>query len=136
MSLTFWVGRNRFAIGSVPFLRAFFSTVFVRLENGSWGARYPVIMRDLYAGRLSFQKAEAALEELARIRTALARFCPDQVVWDFEDPAAVPPWRDDISSDITSLAGYFVTSSGDDFLEVLACALREAQHSHQDVEIR
>jgi hypothetical protein len=116
-------------------LKAFFSTVFARLERESWGAQYPVIMHELYTGRLSHQRAEAASKELERIHTALAQLGPEQAVWDFEDRAARPPWGDEISPNIESLANYFVTSDGRDFLEVLGCALQEAQRSRKDLEI-
>jgi 2,3-bisphosphoglycerate-dependent phosphoglycerate mutase len=136
VSLTIGVGEKRFEVGSDSFLKAFFSTVFARLERESWGAQYPVIMHELYTGRLSHQRAGAASKELERIRTALAQLGPEQAVWDFEDRAAHPPWGDEISPNIKSLADYFVTSDGRDFLEVLGRALQEAQRSRKDLEIR
>jgi 2,3-bisphosphoglycerate-dependent phosphoglycerate mutase len=45
------------------------------------------------------------------------------VVWDFEQRNVRPPWGDNISPTITSLADYFVTSDGRDLLAVIEEAL-------------
>lgn len=136
MSVALWVGRKHFEVGSVSFLKAFFSTAFARLERENWGALYPLIMRDLYSGRLAYERAEVASRELEQIRTALAEITPDQVVWDFEDPNARPPWGSEISPEIKSLADYFITSDGKNFLDVLTRALEEAKRAKRDLEIR
>jgi 2,3-bisphosphoglycerate-dependent phosphoglycerate mutase len=136
VSVALWVGRKHWQAGSAAFLRALFSTVFVRLERERWGERYPVLMRELYAGRLAHERAEAASKELQRVREQLAGLAPELVVWDFEDMAACPPWGAEISPDIKSLADYFVTSDGRNFLDVLAEGLHEAQRLREDLEIR
>lgn len=136
MSVAVWVGRKHWQAGSAAFLKAFFSTVFVRLEHESWGARHPVLMRELYAGRLACKSAEAASKELQGIREGLAELDPELVVWDFEDRTARPPWGTEISPDIKSLTDYFVTSDGRNLLAVLAEALDEARRSGKDLEIR
>ena len=61
----------------------------------------------------------------------MRRFSVDKVVWDIEDLGKRPPWGDDISPDITNLSNYFVTSEGEDLIEVLKLALEmsiEADH--------
>lgn len=136
MALSAWVGRERFELGEPAFLKAFFSTVFAKLEAEAWGRRFPALMRDLYSGRLSPEKAAAAAEELAKLREELKAFKPKDLVWDFEDRTRRPPWGDEISPHITSLANYFVTSDGKDLLEVLQQALAAAAQKHQDVVIR
>jgi len=136
MALSAWVGHDRLELGEPAFLKAFFSTVFAKLEAEDWGRRFPVLMRDLYSGRLSPEKAAAAAEELARLREELKAFKPKDVVWDFEDRTRRPPWGDEISPHITSLANYFVTSDGKDLLDVLQEALAAATKKHQDVVIR
>lgn len=136
MSLTLWAGRRPFPVGSSSFLKAFFSTIFIRLEDETWGSRYPVVMHDLYAGCVPHEKAEAASEEIARIREALAEFGTNRVVWDFEDRSTRPPWDDDISPDIKSLADYFVTSDGKSLLNVLQDAFEEARRSRCNVEVK
>lgn len=136
MALAAWVGRERFELGEPAFLKAFFSTVFAKLEAGDWGRCFPVLMRDLYSCRLSPEKAAAASEELVRLREELKAFKPRDFVWDFEDRTRRPHWGDEISPHITSLANYFVTSDGKDLLDVLQQALAAAAQKHQDVVIR
>jgi 2,3-bisphosphoglycerate-dependent phosphoglycerate mutase len=135
VALAAWVGRKRFELGDAAFLKAWFSTVFVRLEAGNWGSLYPTIMRDFYSGTLSNAKLDAASEELGKIREKLAALPPDQVVWDFEDRATKPPWGDSISPHIDSLGNYFVTSDGRDLFAVFHEALAAAQQEGLDVNI-
>jgi len=93
-------------------------------------------MNELYSGRLSHLHANAAESELGAIREALAAFDPKDVVWDFENRAAKPPWGDAISPEIRSLASYFVTSDGKGLIDVMREASQEAIRQKKDVEIR
>ena len=49
-------------------LNFFFSTVFVRLENANWDSRYPILMNELYQGRVSVYHLKNCLLELQSIR--------------------------------------------------------------------
>jgi 2,3-bisphosphoglycerate-dependent phosphoglycerate mutase len=135
MALSAWVGDKRFEIGDAAFFKAWFSTIFVRLENENWGSVFPVIMHDLYRGGLPHSRAAGALKELEIIRRRLTELPPDQVVWDFENSARRPPWGEEISSHITSLGNYFVTSDGKDLFAVLASAFAEAAKANEHVVI-
>jgi hypothetical protein len=123
MGLSIWVGKKRFEIGTPAFFKSFFSTVYVRVERLSWGSQFPVVMRSLYAGRVEPAEAPAARRELAEIRDHLRSYPPRDVVWDYERPEVNPPWGNDISPSITSLANYYVTSDGKDLIDVLDAAL-------------
>lgn len=136
MSVALCVGRKRYEIGSASFLKSFFSTIFVLLEHENWGSLYPAIMNGLYSGRLEPGLLKEALLELAQIRRSLAAFPPSQVVWDFEDLTALPPWGSEISDEIQSLADYFVTSDGANLLDVLAGAIETASQSGSAVGIQ
>ena len=92
-------------------------------------------MRGLYTGKLEPRFIKMALVELGQIREELKAFSPAHVVWDAKDLSKRPPWGDDISEDITDLSNYFVTSSGEDFLEVLQEALLQAGKENKAVEI-
>ena len=124
-----------YQIGSGDFLHSFFSTVALRLENGSWGSVYPVIMNELYQGELPANKISDTMNELNCIRQELAKYDPDQVVWDIEDLSKQPPWGNRISEDITNLSNYFVTSDGEDFLAVFERALQMGLEEGKPVKI-
>ena len=79
---------------------------------------------------------QQAAEELAQIEKGLARFAPDQVIWDIEDRSLMPPWGDQISDSITDLSNYFVTSSGEDLLQVFHSALAKAQQLQLPLRIQ
>ena len=113
-------------VGSSTFLHAFFSTVSKHLEPEGWGTRYPVLIKELYEGTLPPDRASEALLEVKDIRQRLKTFKPSEVVWDIEDPKARPPWGDKISSTITDLSNYFVTSTGRDFLAALEECIQAA----------
>lgn len=66
--VTFRVGYMMYEIGAASFLHSFFSTVAYRLEKGKWGSKYPVIMDELYQGRLSCDNVPAAKKEIEKIK--------------------------------------------------------------------
>jgi hypothetical protein len=135
MSIGFHVDYSYFEVGSSDFLHSFFSTISHHLEPDGWGSKYPLLMNDLYQGSLSWENAEAVIIDVLSIRESLMVISPNQVVWDIEDLALRPPWGDNISSEITSLGNYFVTSDGNDMFEVLVSALSEAMHQQADLFI-
>jgi len=92
-------------------------------------------MNELYQGTLDKANIEAATEELKKIQSELREFQPDKVVWDIEDLSKQPPWGTNISSDITDLSNYFVTSSGDDFITMFFHALEKAKEMSVDLII-
>uniref|UniRef100_UPI00406CD2B9 Imm70 family immunity protein n=1 Tax=Psychrobacillus sp. FSL K6-2843 TaxID=2921549 RepID=UPI00406CD2B9 len=56
-------------------------------------------------------------------------------MWDINDTLLQPPWGDNISSDITSLANNFVTSEGVALIEVFFNALQTSHNEREDIEI-
>lgn len=136
MVVSLKVGFRLYTIGSPDFFHCFFSTVYKRLENDQWGSRFPIIMNNLYQGELSFDKVEQAIQELKEMQLEFRKFDPTMVVWDFEDLSKMPPWGDNISSEIHDLSEYFVTSEGEDLFDILFLALTRAYDSEKNVEIR
>ena len=134
--VSFTVGFYLYDIGTSSFLHSFFSTVAYRIENGKWGSKFPIIMNELYQGRLSYENAPIAKKELKKIKKRLSKFSPDKVVWDIEDLSKQPPWGNNISDDITSLANYYVTSSGVDFIEVFNEVLDKSIEIKKDILIQ
>lgn len=132
----FFVNPVLYTVGTGSFLNSFFSTIYIKLEKSKWGSKYPIIMNDLYSGIIKREKINDALKELETLRKHLAKFSPKEVVWDFEDLNALPPWGNDISSDITNLSNYFVTSQGYDLLDVLKEAMNAAIEVDKDLEIK
>lgn len=125
MAVGIKVGSITDEIGTSDFFHAFFSTVSYHLEE-KWGSRFPALMNQLYQGELEPGLAEKAVAELRQIKDELVRFETSKVVWDIENLSKQPPWGADISPDITSLANYFVTSTGRDLISTLIEALDEA----------
>ena len=114
-------------VGTPDFFHAFFSTISGNLEPAGWGSRFPILLRELYKGELGNVRAAQARIELAQIRTEMSSLPPDRVIWDLADRSKRPPWGDDISSDVTDLSNYFVTSAGRDLIDVIAECLDELQ---------
>ncbi|WP_278246628.1 Imm70 family immunity protein [Butyrivibrio sp. NC2007] len=103
--------------------------------NKKWGSKYPVIMNQLYSGELEAAEIEAAMRELDSIEQELKKYPPDKVVWDIEDLSKQPPWGSKISSDITDLSNYFVTSDGENLIDVLRRALAKGLELKMNVKI-
>lgn len=133
MAVGFKVKYYWYQIGTGDFLYSFFSTIAFKLETGKWGSKYPYIMNELYNGNLQKDHIAMAMKELDVIVSELKKFPPSEVVWDFEDLSKQPPWGNKISSDITDLSNYFVTSDGEDFISVLRCALEDGLKYNEHV---
>lgn len=135
MSVGFKVGFFWFEIGTQDFLHCFFSTVAVNLEESNWGSKFPIIMNELYQGHPDEKNVTGAVKELKSIKKKLKKFVPDKVVWDFDNLDLLPPWKNEICSDITDLSNYFVTSDGDDFITLFMHALEKAKELKLCVDI-
>ncbi|MBQ8016988.1 MAG: immunity 70 family protein [Methanobrevibacter sp.] len=136
MSVGFTVKYYWYQVGTADFLHSFFSTIAYNLEECKWGSKYPVIMKELYNGTLKNEHINLAIEEVDLIVQQLKKFSPDHVIWDIDDLSKRPPWGDNISSDITDLSNYFVTSDGDDLIVILKHALEKGIEIKSDVNIK
>ncbi|ASB87372.1 MULTISPECIES: immunity 70 family protein [Bacillus] len=135
MAVGFKVKYYWYQVGHGDFLHSFFSTVSYHLEENGWGSKYPFLLNDLYQGKLESENIGKALEELEDIKERLKNYSPSQVVWDIEDISKRPPWGDNISEEITDLSNYFVTSDGEDFINILKSALEKGLKTNSDVYI-
>ena len=135
MSIGIDVGGEHFPIGTPAFFKSFFSTIYVRLEPSGWGVRFPHVMKHLYAGRVAADAVDATLKELDEVQEELSSLPPSDLVWDFENLSAQPPWGDRIAKHITSLGNYYITSDGKDLFDVLRRALRRGAQVRQPASI-
>jgi hypothetical protein len=135
MSVGIQVGAIISEIGAPSFLNAFFSTVAGLLENDAPGSRFPVVSSDFYDGHIDADKVASALAELKVIRAELMRHPPTAIIWDIEDRSNTPPWGDVISTAITSMGNYFVSSTGRDLFELLNEVLQHAVKHRQAIDI-
>jgi hypothetical protein len=92
-------------------------------------------MNELYQGEQPAADVSTARRELCQAREALSGM-PSGVVWDIEDLSRRPPWGEDIDPAITNLSEYFLTSDGENLIEVIDSALTHAEREHAGVTIR
>lgn len=92
-------------------------------------------MNELYQGELKRNHIENVVKELKNIKKALKKFRPSEVVWDIDDLNAKPPWEDSISPEIKNLSMYFVTSEGEDLIDMLEKALMRAKDLEEPLYI-
>lgn len=107
-------------IGPGGLLHSLMSTIAFHLEDGNWGTRFPLLMGKFYQGSLPSADVDAAILEAQAIKIGLAKLRPDQVVWDIDDLALLPPWGMSIGIHIKSMADYFVTSAGRNLVDEIA----------------
>ena len=69
------------------------------------------------------------------IEKKLKHFPPSDIIWDIEDLSKQPPWGTNISSDITDLSNYFVTSDGENLIDVLRRAMAKGLETNNNVRI-
>ena len=122
-------------IGAPSFLNAYFSTVAGLLEKGKPGSRYPVISLELYGGTVKVAHLAKGLSELRSIRAEFAKHPPSSVIWDIEHPSITPPWGAHISPTITSMANYFVSSTGRDLFDIFEEVFAHAIKTNRDVQL-
>jgi 2,3-bisphosphoglycerate-dependent phosphoglycerate mutase len=122
-------------IGTSAFFHAFFSTISYHLEKEGWGSTYPCLMNEFYQGKIASDRASLLIEELKDAQKGLKKYKPKKVIWDIEDLTKKPPWGNNISPHINSLANYFVTSTGKDIFEVLIEALEASIAESKSAEI-
>lgn len=125
-----------FSIGTGDFFHSFFSTVCVNLEKKEWGSRFPLIMNNLYSGKLIIEELPKAQKELIEIKKELSKLSPDKIIWDAEDLQKNPPWGDNISKDIQNLADYFVTNDGKNLIDVIDEAITEATNEKVNLDVK
>lgn len=135
MAIGFKVDFLWYQVGTIDFLHSFFSTISYNLEENKWGSKYPVLMNELYQGRLSWKNANKVIKELQIVKDELKKFTPEYVVWDIEDISKQPPWGNNIIPDITDLSNYFITSDGRSLINVILMALNDSISEKTDVEI-
>lgn len=123
MSLGLAVGEEVWRVGSGDVLHALFSTICVLLEDGRWGSRFPVLFEQVYQGELSAYDVEDAVDELRTVRRELASYGPGEVVWDIDDPTAIPPWGPPL--DVADVTQCFYAADGRPLLDVLGAALNK-----------
>ena len=135
MAVGFVVKYYWYQVGNDDFLYAFFSTIAHCLEGDNWGSRYPVIMNELYAGQIMRDHLVDAIQELDGIEAHLSDISPDQIIWDYYDLSKRPPWDKNISPEINNLANYFVTSEGENLLDVLKGAIKKGIELGVDLSV-
>ena len=135
MAVGFKVKYYWYQIGHGDYLHPFLSTISYHLEQNGWGTEYPFLLNELYNGKLENKNIDSAINELEAIKKKLQDFSPSQVIWDIDNLSKSPPWGDNISKDITNLSNYFITSEGEDLIDMLMKALEKGRKTNSDVYI-
>ena len=78
MAVGFKVEFFWYQIGTGDFLHSFFSTIAYNLENKNWGSRFPVIMNELYQGKMNVENVDKAITELEIIKKELKKYPPQK----------------------------------------------------------
>ena len=125
-------GKRRITVGTPSFLFSFYSTIVCNVPDY---AQYKSCMTFLHEGKISADACGCAASDLEKIHLELEKIPPKHVVWDMNDRSKLPPWKDNISSHITSLGNYFVTADGKDLIDELISVLEYAAQHHVGLEI-
>ena len=79
LGLKYWY--NLVSIGTEGFFTEFFATVCTRLEDGVWGSRFPVVMRQLYWGCVEAASLQDGIAELGVIKREFLERPVSDAVW-------------------------------------------------------
>ena len=120
-------------VGSDDYWNSLRSTVNVRLKACQKDISHAV--RFLHSGECSAEDALATARQFNIIRDELSRFEPDKIVYDEDDLQKEAPWKDDISSVVTSCANFYTTADGNDLLFEIVKILTYAASNDTSVEM-
>ena len=134
--LKIYVGQDSHELGDEGLLNSFYSTVAVRLEDGKWGSRFPVIMNELSKKKLKYDRAAAALKELSVIEREFRERPPGDIVWDFKNRDARPPWSEALHRDVGTLDNCFITVEYKNLLKIFRKMLDQSRRMHETVYIQ
>ncbi|MDR3050036.1 MAG: immunity 70 family protein [Elusimicrobiota bacterium] len=81
---------NIYTIGDADFLNSFFSTVYYNLENRKWGSCFPIIMNELYQGKVHNRNVKKCIDEIIAIIKETRKLDINKLIWDFEDLRKLP----------------------------------------------
>ncbi len=129
-----YVQNTMLTVGEDYFLHSFFSTIAYQVEREGWGSRFPALMKELYMGRLPQDRVPQAHGELEQVRQELGRLPPEARVFGYEDPNQPTPWP--VPPGAKTLADCFLSSNGENVLDLLEEALDVSEEVGADVEIR
>ena len=120
-------------VGSGDIWISLMSTVDIRLKKCKKDISYAVNF--LHSGECSAEDALKTARQFNIIRDELSKFEPDQIVYDEDDLKKEAPWKDNISSTVTSCANFFTTADGNDLLFEIVNILTYAAANKVSVEL-
>jgi len=122
-------------IGPGGLLHSLFSTIAYHLESGNWGSKYPVIMNNLYNGKLEAKNAKEAFIEVRAIKEQLELLSPDKVIWNIEDLSEKAPWGSEIGDHIKNVAMFYITKNGLNLVDELVDNIQDISNNGGNLEI-
>lgn len=120
-------------IGSYSIWHALYSTVISQPNQVK--CNFPDAISFLQNGSCSADRAERTARQLNLVRDCLSLVSPDKAVYDIDNSQVDAPWKNSISSIVTSCANLFTTADGMDLLCELVRLLSYASNANVSVEI-
>ncbi|MDO4650175.1 MAG: Imm70 family immunity protein [Eubacteriales bacterium] len=112
-------------IGNSEYWHAVFSTIYGCIGQNM--KKYPFASFFLETGICNYENGYRTARDINHIRDSLAKFKPEEAVYDINDRKKKAPWEGKISEVITSCANYYTTADGGDLLYELVCIFCYAQ---------
>jgi hypothetical protein len=125
---------NIYTIGKADMLYLFFSTIANELENRFWGSRFPKIMNHLYNGELKNIDIKQALEEINLVKEEFKKVNIQKMLSNSEN---LLKQEIRLPNLLTAKNGYeyFITSNGNNLVEVFIEVMQKAKLHVSDVKI-
>jgi len=108
-------------IGTSDIWHSVYSTVKVRLEK--FEERIPMAIDFFENGLCQSEQAIETARQFNHIRDYLSQYGPEKAVYDCCDLSIEAPWKNRLSSVITSCANLYITADGKDLLYEVVCVL-------------
>lgn len=106
-------------------------------EPEGWGTKYPLLMKNLYFDKLSWEDVEEARKNLKEIQSILQKKKPEEIIWDIEDITKRLPWEGKaLPPQVVDLVTYFAREDGKTFSDLLFKAFDFSETLKHEIVIR
>ena len=125
-------GKRFIDVGTSDVFYSLRSTVEILLKNDKDIGKARAFLR---TGKCLPDEAWETARQFNLIRDKLSRFAPDQFVYDIDHPQMDAPWKEQLSTVITSCGNLFITADGKDLLYEIVSILCYAHVVKSNVEM-
>jgi hypothetical protein len=124
-----------YPLGSEEVVHSLFSTISYNLEPNGWGTKFPILMHNLYSGRVEIADINKAQDEYNIIKEHIKNIPTRSVVFDISDVTLEDTYLVDNRSR-KNVYEYFQIDKNASFIDALGKAIERAIELNQPLRLK